>query len=97
MADRPLKRRTRMYRDPGLMVLGAIMAVVGAILKYAVTVSGNGFNINTIGVILLVAGVVLFVLGLLLAVLGGSHRSTMREETHNTAGGQERTVEHRDN
>src|SRR5664280_830693 len=89
--------RSRMSRDPGLMVLGAIMAVVGAILKFGVTVTGNGFNINMIGVILLVAGIVLFALGLLLMLMGGSRRSITREETHSTAGGEEHTVEHRGN
>ncbi|HEY5478145.1 MAG TPA: hypothetical protein VIJ84_00865 [Gaiellaceae bacterium] len=86
-----------MSRDPGLMVLGAIMAVVGAILKFGVSVSGHGFNVNTIGVILLIAGIVLFVVGLLLTLFGGSHRSVTREEMHNTPSGQERTVEQRDN
>ncbi|MHB8059459.1 MAG: hypothetical protein ACYDHO_01335 [Gaiellaceae bacterium] len=70
---------------------------MGAILKFGVTVTGHGFNINTIGVILLIAGIVLFALGLLLTLLGGSRRSITREETHSTAGGQERTVEHRGN
>jgi len=48
-------------------------------------------------VILLIAGIVLFALGLLLMLMGGSRRSITREETHSTAGGEERTVEQRDN
>jgi len=78
------------------MGFGAVMAVVGAILKFGVTVSGNGFNINTIGVILLLAGIVAFVVGLALMVSGGSRRSITREDVRNTPSGQERTVEQKD-
>ena len=78
------------------MGFGAVMAVVGAILKFGVTVSGNGFNINMIGVILLIAGIVAFVVGLALMVSGGSRRSITREDVRNTASGQERTVERKD-
>jgi len=42
-------------------------------------------------------GIVSFVVGLALMISGGSRRSSVREETHNTPGGQERTVEQRDN
>ena len=79
------------------MGFGVVLAVVGAILKFGVSVTGEGFNINTIGVILLVAGIVSFVVGLALMVSGGSRKSTVREETHNTPSGQERTVEQKDN
>jgi hypothetical protein len=35
-----------------------VLIAVGAILRFAVTVTTTGFNIHTIGVILMVAGVV---------------------------------------
>ena len=50
----------------GLIGVGAVLAVVGAIMKYAVSVTvsqSRHFNINTAGEILLIAGIVLFVVG----------------------------------
>ena len=41
-----------------------MLIAVGAILRFAVTVTARGFNIHTIGVILIVVGIV----GLLLSV-----------------------------
>jgi hypothetical protein len=41
----------------GLIGLGIILTVVGAILDWAVTVTTSGFNINSVGVILLVVGI----------------------------------------
>jgi len=42
-----------------------LLIAIGAILKFAVTVSTSGFNINTIGVILMIVGGVGLVLSLL--------------------------------
>jgi hypothetical protein len=39
-----------------------VLIAVGAILRFAVTVTASGFNIHTIGVILMVAGAVGLVL-----------------------------------
>ena len=36
----------------GLMGLGIVLVVVGAVLKYAVTVTPTSLNINVVGVIL---------------------------------------------
>lgn len=44
------------------------LIAVGAILKWAISVNGDGFNINTIGVILMIVGVI----GLLISLLAGS-------------------------
>jgi hypothetical protein len=60
-----------------------LVIAVGAILRFAVSVTTTGFNIHTIGVILLVAGAV----GLLLSIAfwsswggfgGGGYRRTRR-------------------
>jgi hypothetical protein len=60
-----------------------LVIAVGAILRFAVSVTTTGFNIHTIGVILMVAGVV----GLLLSIAfwsswggfgGGGYRRTRR-------------------
>ena len=58
------------------MSIGAsiFLLVVGAILTFAVNVSTEGFNINTVGIILMVAGVI----GLLLSLLFWSSFSPYR-------------------
>jgi hypothetical protein len=63
--------------------------VVGAILTFAVNVTAEGFNINTVGIILMVAGVV----GLLLSLLFWSSFSPYRRRS--TAYPDERVVEER--
>lgn len=80
----------------GLIGGGAVIAVVGAILKYAVTVTNShGFNVNTAGLILLIAGIVLFALGIIVVAAGARRRTTIREDVRATPGGQHR-VEQRD-
>ena len=41
-----------------------ILITVGAIMRFAVTAQGNGFNIQTIGLILMIVGLVGFVISL---------------------------------
>ena len=76
---------------------GIALIVVGAILEFAVTVTARGFNLHTVGMILLIVGIVAFMAGLLLVVGGRTRHSVQREELRNTATGQERVVEERDN
>jgi hypothetical protein len=49
------------------MTLGTslLLIAVGAILRFAVTVTTSGFNIHTVGVILMIVGVVGLILSLL--------------------------------
>lgn len=58
------------------MSIGAsiFLLVVGAILTFAVNVTTEGFNINTVGIILMIAGVI----GLLLSLLFWSSFSPYR-------------------
>jgi predicted membrane channel-forming protein YqfA (hemolysin III family) len=65
------------------------LLVVGAILTFAVNVTAEGFNINTVGIILMVAGVV----GLLLSLLFWSSFSPYRRRP--VAYPEERVVEER--
>ena len=81
----------------GLMAFSIVLIIVGAILDFAITVTTKGFNINTIGVILLIVGVITFLISLFVLFSGGSRRSTMHEDVRSVPGGQERTVEQRDN
>jgi hypothetical protein len=62
----------------GVLVLGVILGVIGAIMYWAVTVDTTGFNINTAGLILFWVGVVTAIIGLVLTVVGG--RSTVYHE-----------------
>ena len=61
-----------------------ILIAVGAVLAFAVHVTGNGFNIHTIGIILLAVGA----LGVLISMIfwsswggvGGTRRETVVRE-----------------
>ena len=66
------------------------LLVVGAILTFAVNVTTEGFNINTVGIILMVAGVI----GLLLSLLFWSNFSPYRRRRATTLP-EERIVEER--
>ena len=63
-----------------------LLIAAGAILAFAVHVTGNGFNIHTIGIILLVVGAI----GALLSMIfwsswggvGGSRRETVVEDRY---------------
>ncbi|HKP98921.1 MAG TPA: DUF6458 family protein [Actinomycetes bacterium] len=73
------------------MSIGAsiFLLVIGAILTFAVNVTTEGFNINTVGIILMVAGVI----GLLLSLLFWSSFSPYRRRS--TVYPEERVVEER--
>lgn len=77
----------------GSMAFGAVLAVVGAIMRYAVKVHTAGFNIHVAGMILLLVGIGLILLGLIAMVLGGRSKTTRQESVQNTPGGQVRTSE----
>lgn len=40
------------------IVTSMLMIAVGAIMRFAVTVKGNGFDVHTTGVVLIVVGIV---------------------------------------
>jgi hypothetical protein len=75
------------------MSIGAsiFLLVIGAILTFAVNVTTEGFNINTVGIILMVAGVV----GLLLSLLFWSSFSPYRRRRVVDTYPEERVVEER--
>lgn len=81
----------------GLMGFGGVLAVVGAILRYAVfTTATHGFDVQTVGVILLVAGIVIFAAGLLVLVVGSRRRTSIREDVRRTPDGQVRSQQRED-
>lgn len=63
------------------IVMSMLLIAVGAVMRFAVTVKGNGFDVHTTGVVLLVVGIV----GALLSVaywaswggVGPGRRSTV--------------------
>jgi protein-S-isoprenylcysteine O-methyltransferase Ste14 len=77
----------------GFMAFGLVLVVVGAVMRFAVTVHTTGFNIHAAGVIALWVGVVTFVVGLLLMALGGRQQTTRRQSVVETPAGQERVEE----
>lgn len=81
----------------GLLVFGVVLAVVGAIMKYAVTVTTEGFNINTAGMIMLVVGILAGVVGLGLVLAGRTSHTTTTERVLDTPSGQVRTQDTRAN
>lgn len=46
--------------------VGILLIAVGAIMDFAITVNGRGFNIHTVGVILMIVGAVGVLLDLVL-------------------------------
>lgn len=79
----------------GLLGLGVILAVIGAILRFAASVHTSGFNIHKIGDIMLVVGIIAFVAGLIVVALGTKRRTTTRTDIRETPRGEQR-VEQRD-
>jgi Domain of unknown function (DUF6458) len=75
----------------GLMALGIVMVVVGAIMRFAVSAKTSGFDIHQAGVILLLVGIGVFVVSLFIIVLGGRSRSTVRTDIRETPSGQQQT------
>ncbi len=57
------------------IVASMLLIAVGAVMRFAVTVQGHGFNVHTTGVILLIVGVVGAVLSIAFGRVGaGSAR-----------------------
>jgi Domain of unknown function (DUF6458) len=80
----------------GLLALGIVLMVVGAIMRYAVTAKASGFNIHQAGVILLLVGIGVVVLSVVVLALGGRSRSTTQTDIRETPSGQERTEQRSD-
>jgi protein-S-isoprenylcysteine O-methyltransferase Ste14 len=79
----------------GLTAFGIVLVVVGAILRFAVTVHTSGFNIHKVGDIFLLVGVLLVILSIAIVVMGSRSRTTTRTDVRATPEGQQR-VEQRD-
>lgn len=78
---------------PTFIGLGMVLVIVGAILRYAVTVHTSGLNIHTAGVIAMVAGIVAIVIGLALLLWPSRRRSVVSDRYQVTPDGQEHIQE----
>lgn len=61
-----------------------LLIAVGAVMAFAVHVTGHGFNVHTVGIILLVVGAIGILLSLIFwsswGGIGGARRETVVEE-----------------
>ena len=57
-----------------------LLIAVGAILKYAVTASVSGVELQTVGVILMVAGIIGLVLSLIWMAMAGRRRTAVVDD-----------------
>lgn len=58
----------------GVIALGILLGVAGAIMRYAVSATTNGFDFHQAGFILLLVGIGVIVLGIILFAVGGRSR-----------------------
>jgi uncharacterized membrane protein len=80
----------------GLIGLAVVLVVIGAIMRFAVTVTTSGFNIHKVGDILLLVGIILAVVSVALVIMGSQRRVTTRTDVHGTPNGEQRVEERQD-
>ena len=80
----------------GFIGFGLVFIVVGAVLRFAVTASADGFDTEAAGMIAIWVGVIAALIGLLLVFLGSRRTSTLRENVVETPAGTERVQERDD-
>lgn len=67
------------------IAVSLVLIAAGAIMRYAVTVEGNGFNVGTAGMVLMVVGVIGAILSIAFwASWGGFGRRTNPAATEST-------------
>jgi Domain of unknown function (DUF6458) len=80
----------------GLIGLAVVLIVIGAIMRFAVTVTTSGFNIHKVGDILLLVGILLAVLSIVLIVMSSRRRVITRTDIRGTPTGEQRVQERQD-
>ena len=78
------------------MGLAVVLVVIGAVMRFAVTVSASGFNIHKVGDIFLVVGILLAILSAALLVMGSRRRVTTRTDIRGLPDGGEQRVQERE-
>jgi hypothetical protein len=70
-----------------------LMIAAGAIMRFAVTAQGNGFNVHTTGMVLMVVGAISAVLSIAFwASWGGFGRHTTAIQASQASGGASSTI-----
>ncbi len=80
----------------GLLGLSVVLIVIGAIMRFAITVTTSGFNIHKVGDILLLVGVILAVVSIALIAMGMRRSVTTRTDIHETPTGEQRVHQRQD-
>lgn len=80
----------------GLLGLSVVLIVIGAIMRFAVTVTTSGFNVHKVGDILFVVGIILAIVSIALIVLSSRRRVTTRTDIRGTPDGEQRVHERQD-
>ena len=75
-----LRPALRGHYDPMTIGASIFLIAVGAILRYAVDVTVQGIEIQTIGLILMIAGVAGLVIGLFLLTQAGRRRDVVYDD-----------------
>jgi uncharacterized membrane protein len=79
-----------------LIGLGIVLGLIGAIMRFAVKVHTEGFNVHEAGVILLIVGIIVLLLGLVIFAMGSRTTSTSVENVQATPTGRQRVEERSD-
>jgi uncharacterized membrane protein YidH (DUF202 family) len=80
----------------GLIGFAVVLVVIGAIMRFAVTVTTSGFNIHKVGDILLLVGIILAIVSIALIVMSSRRRVTTRTDIRGTPTGEQRVQERQD-
>jgi hypothetical protein len=82
-----------MNRSPGigLTTFGMVLVVVGAIMRFAISVHTSGFNIHKIGDIFLLVGILVVILSLVIIAMSSRRRVVTRTDVRATPTGEQRT------
>jgi len=80
----------------GLIGLAVVLVVIGAIMRFAVTVTTSGFNIHKVGDILLLVGIILAIVSVALIVMGSRRRVVTRTDVRGTPEGRQQVQERED-
>jgi hypothetical protein len=62
--------------NPITLGTSTLMIAAGAIMRYAVTVKGHGFNVHTVGMILMIVGIAGAVVSFAMYVTATRHPTT---------------------
>lgn len=80
----------------GLLGLAVVLIVIGAIMRFAVTVTSSGFNIHKVGDILFVVGIILAIVSVILVIMSSRRSTTTRTDIRATPDGEQRVRERQD-